>query len=683
MTTKRVVRKAQSRLGVRGLDEAAVPFAKPTVNLSHRISRAAIGRDVSPVLARDGVLLKKAPVGRKVRYFNTNNHFLNYWESKMDMLCAPEKPYGSINLLKVYRIAQSGRKLVLSFAEQYGLKPVNLKAPTAAAAKKWAKNISSRRRHFETVCEEALRAFSEKQRRISGDGTTESPSLHASVFRKPVDARSNLAIPQEHTNEQSRMHKPAGAGSSVSRRWSAISGASSATPHHTATPTENGSRCSSDSESNDDGDSPYISVSSRGQDHRNEGPTAPPKVGQSGQSLRNPPKQLPRSRGPSLASLPLGSRSSFSTQASTAEDDEWAVPGPPPSPGPVQAMSDKVRHASVLSARRRRSRSMQSASSPSPRLVPPPPEDDDGFAYQPPPVSISNPRETQAARGARASSKNSDFDVPESSDEEESVVGSDSDSEGERQGDDWKKSVDPETGKTFWYNQKTRCSQWERPLARTLEVAEQKRRQERRERKERRQKRQQLRQQQELLRSVLSTRSGKDGEESGQLQTNAGGIAGGNSRSAVAALWEKHVDPDSGQPFWFNRLTKESTWDDPHKNVPAISPVRRKSSSAASPSLEFATGQGLSPAARSPRVIGTLSTRSRSPAARKLRADSVKQKLHRSTGGDVGKHPKTATTPRQGWREQVDPATGDKFYFHKRTRKSTWTQPDFWAALPK
>ena len=153
-SSKRFVKRGASArelvVKARGLDADAVPFAKPSVN-HYRISRAAIAEDVSPVMERSGVLLKKAPVGRKARFFVTRNHFLNYWDSKLDMICASKSPYGSINLLKVYRIAQKGQKITLSFPEDMQLKPVDVRAPTATVAKKWAKNMSTRRLHFENV----------------------------------------------------------------------------------------------------------------------------------------------------------------------------------------------------------------------------------------------------------------------------------------------------------------------------------------------------------------------------------------------------------------------------------------------------------------------------------------------------------------------------------------------------
>ena len=183
-SSKRFVKRGASArelvVKARGLDTDAVPFAKPSVN-HYRISRAAIAEDVSPVMERSGVLLKKAPVGRKARFFVTRNHFLNYWDSKLDMICASKSPYGSINLLKVYRIAQKGQKITLSFPEDMQLKPVDVRAPTATVAKKWAKNMSTRRLHFENVYEEALR---KQQKQDGGEGVR-----RGSALRNPIDAR--------------------------------------------------------------------------------------------------------------------------------------------------------------------------------------------------------------------------------------------------------------------------------------------------------------------------------------------------------------------------------------------------------------------------------------------------------------------------------------------------------------
>ena len=601
--TRRVVSKrgpsAASREQCPGLAPDAVPFAKPSVN-QYPISDAAVTKDVSPVLPRDGLMQKKAPIGRKLRYFATRNHFLNYWDSKMDMVCSPKTPYGSINLLKVFRIAQNGRKIVLSFPEDFGLKAVNLKAPTAAVAKKWAKNMSSRRRYFEMMYNDYL--------------------------EKEIEHRANAhraGVPGRDRVRSMRSERPR---SNTSRRSSL---SSIPTPGHPGTPSlggdaEHNAAHDSDSEGDSDFDEngayvsmanardsimvqPFVSGStdrddsdatSRASNAFGQRPAVPPKKLKSGTTLAS-----------ALATLPLR------PQSQRRRTESSVTPGPPPSPG----LSEIVRQASINSARRR-SRSTASAlsdgswrspvasASPSPHYAPPPKDSDE---FLPPTMPTSSAKD--------------DFGIPSSDDESEPATAT-----------DWDQVVDTETGKTFWYNKRTRRSQWERPLSLTLEVANKKRNDERLQRSERRLERERLREKHALVREVLE--SDED-----------------SSESEEGPEWEEHIDPGSGMPFWFNRRTKESTWE--------------------VPTSAGAGGDGGGSSAGTAKTLdkgfGNSPTRSRRASPR----SAARLKLQASLADDE------VDTPRRGWREQVDPSTGETFYFHKRTRQSTWTEPEFWDEL--
>lgn len=102
--------------------------------------------------------------------------------------------------------------------------------------------------------------------------------------------------------------------------------------------------------------------------------------------------------------------------------------------------------------------------------------------------------------------------------------------------------------------------------------------------------------------------------------------------------WETRMDEASGVPYYFNRVTHETSWN---------APAELSASAAADPMLA-----GMCDAARAL----ALSTDS----------DYVELKDGEGTAATVEQH---------DWEEKIDPASGHPYYLHRITFESRWEKP--------
>ena len=51
---------------------------------------------------------------------------------------------------------------------------------------------------------------------------------------------------------------------------------------------------------------------------------------------------------------------------------------------------------------------------------------------------------------------------------------------------------------------------------------------------------------------------------------------------ALRASWQKVIDEASGDPYWWNEATGETTWDEPGNAAPAVAPAASPVGAAAS-----------------------------------------------------------------------------------------------------
>ncbi len=256
---------------------------------------------------------------------------------------------------------------------------------------------------------------------------------------------------------------------------------------------------------------------------------------------------------------------------------------------------------------------------------PPMDSDDEGAMYRPPPMqTATNDEEEQVEDSAEEDQQTSDSN------------------HGELQGDDWKQVLDEQSRKYFWYNQRTKRSQWERPLARTMEVV-----QERKARK--RDKKQRIRRMRDEQRAVYSQLLQ---EQATPAVTHISKKAS-KGRQNLGSVWTKHLDQTTGKPFWFNRDTKQSTWKDPSQKSAEHNAAQARARERSRSARSSSDGAGLFPRRKS-RTVSTTIPNTFSRPQEESETGSILQQAAidpAPTATDVG-------TPRAGWREKLDATSG-------------------------
>lgn len=150
----------------------------------------------------------------------------------------------------------------------------------------------------------------------------------------------------------------------------------------------------------------------------------------------------------------------------------------------------------------------------------------------------------------------------------------------------WTEATDPKTGKTYYYNKQTKKTQWTKPA------------------------------------------------EMEEAASTPAAAAATEDPENVAANWAESTDPKSGRKYYYNRVTKKTSW----KMPPCMGGEDTASTAAAAPAAASAT-TAAAPAA--------------APAA---------------ANDDPANVP-------ANWREATDPSSGRKYYYNKVTKVTSWKKP--------
>jgi hypothetical protein len=116
-----------------------------------------------------------------------------------------------------------------------------------------------------------------------------------------------------------------------------------------------------------------------------------------------------------------------------------------------------------------------------------------------------------------------------------------------------------------------------------------------------------------------------------------------NTISTISSAWKRHVDPKTSRPFWYNSITKESTWVDPSLPLSATSTPKHSSSIPPSPSIHSSQNGSV------------------------LLLSNNTNNHHHRNNNNTGDE----------WISCVDPASNNTFWHNTRTKISTWTKPFF------
>lgn len=183
---------------------------------------------------------------------------------------------------------------------------------------------------------------------------------------------------------------------------------------------------------------------------------------------------------------------------------------------------------------------------------------------------------------------------------------------------DWAEHIDAQTGNRFYYNRKTGESSWTQPAPASQSV-------------------------------------------------HASSIASHDAPPIGAAIveeWTEHVDPQSGQTFYYNATTGETSW-----TKVEIRPVLQEQQSAQPPAqcpLDADWTEHVDPASGNIFYYHT-----KTGETSWTRPESVLKALETQQSACLGNE----------WTETFDQSSGQKFYYNVGTGESSWTNPSAVSAL--
>ncbi len=273
----------------------------------------------------------------------------------------------------------------------------------------------------------------------------------------------------------------------------------------------------------------------------------------------------------------------------------------------------------------------------SPVPAPVPPNQDGGFAagtghqkrlHNPPPITLpQTPSEPEIQIISPTPKSVSDQpNIPGSFDSPKpNVVASPS--------SDWKEMKDEKTGRTYWYNKVTKKTTWNEADTKAPAPA-----------------------------------------------TVATPTATPQSLSPVAASpvaasdWKEMKDEKTGRPYWYNKVTKKTTWNEADTQVSAASPV-----AVASPAIQADASNDWKEMKDEktgrPYWYNKVTKKTTWNEA-DTKATSPKQ----DTAADPAATPASPLPASQGmgsdWKEMKDEKTGRPYWYNKVTKKTTWNEAD-------
>ncbi|CAE7345607.1 NEDD4 [Symbiodinium natans] len=204
---------------------------------------------------------------------------------------------------------------------------------------------------------------------------------------------------------------------------------------------------------------------------------------------------------------------------------------------------------------------------------------------------------------------------------------------------EWTEHKDPVTGKTYYYNKITKETTWEKPAP-------------------------------------------KPGVPSAPGAPKAPLAPG--APLAPKDDWTEHKDPVTGKTYYYNKITKETTWDKPAPKLAATTPLAPKAPLAPgappAPDLKDDWTEHKDPVTGKTYYYNKITKETTwDKPAPKLAATTPLAPAAPKAPGAPGAPPAPGASD---WTEHKDPSTGKTYYYNKLTKETTWDKPAALAAKP-
>jgi hypothetical protein len=247
----------------------------------------------------------------------------------------------------------------------------------------------------------------------------------------------------------------------------------------------------------------------------------------------------------------------------------------------------------------------------------------------------------------------------------------------------WIEAIDDNTGLTYYYNEESNETSWDRPLANEskINVAD-------------------AAVEEEYIH--VSTTGTKHVETDEDLVQDEGilndttdadqGSEVQQSENNHEGDWTEVTDPDTGKVYYYNRTTNEASWGKPEQNLPAAPEnvvsgevaVEDSEEHVSKEHREIAGDQKVVEELTTVDVVGatveeeyndvsTIGTKHVETHEGVVHDDGI---LHGTTDADQGSEVQQSENNHEGdWTEVTDPDSGKVYYYNTTTNEASWTKP--------